>query len=75
MPGSPTLAHLAALGWTDGLAGSPAAAAPTYELGGLGLKLDHVLVPPGVTCTDAAVLDGGGSDHDAILATLSWAAR
>lgn len=68
LPGSPTLARLADLGWRDGLAGTAAAAAPTYHFRGLGFHLDHVLVAGGVTCRDGAVVARGPSDHQPVTA-------
>lgn len=70
---SPTLARLGALGWSDGLAGSPVADTPTFQYQGLGFQIDHVLIPRQLVCRDAAVLDGGTSDHDAVVVTLAWA--
>jgi endonuclease/exonuclease/phosphatase (EEP) superfamily protein YafD len=75
LPDSRTLARLDELGWANGLAGTPAATAPTYRIHGLGFHIDHVLVPRDLVCTASRVLEGGTSDHDAIVATVAWAPR
>jgi endonuclease/exonuclease/phosphatase (EEP) superfamily protein YafD len=72
VPGSLAMARLRELGWSDGLAGSDVAIAPTYQLRGLGFHIDHVLVPKGVTCSAPAITREGTSDHYPVTATLAW---
>jgi endonuclease/exonuclease/phosphatase (EEP) superfamily protein YafD len=70
--GSLAMARLREMGWSDGLAGTDAATAPTYQLRGLGFHIDHVLVPAGVTCSAPKIERAGTSDHFPVEAVLSW---
>jgi endonuclease/exonuclease/phosphatase (EEP) superfamily protein YafD len=72
LTGSASMLRLRELGWRDGLADSAAATAATYQHRGLGVHIDHVLVPIGVTCAEPAVTREGSSDHFPVLATLAW---
>jgi vancomycin resistance protein VanJ len=73
LPGSPTLAHLRALGLDDALAGTEAGTTATFRISALGFHIDHVLVTPGLSCTKPVVLPEGTSDHFPLAATLAWA--
>jgi endonuclease/exonuclease/phosphatase (EEP) superfamily protein YafD len=73
--GSLAMARLRELGWRDGLAGTDAATAPTYQFHGLGFHIDHVLVPAGVACDAPRVVREGTSDHVPVEAVLSWQDR
>jgi endonuclease/exonuclease/phosphatase family metal-dependent hydrolase len=75
VPGSLAMARLRELGWSDGLAGSDVAIAPTSQLRGLGFHIDHVLVPKGVTCSAPAIVREGPSDHYPVEAVLAWQGR
>jgi vancomycin resistance protein VanJ len=69
LPRSPTLTRLADLGWTASAADDDA---PTYEIRGIGFRIDHVLVPPAIECANPLVRRAGPSDHFPLAATLSW---
>ena len=75
-PGSPTLARGEQFGYVECL-GSAEQQGPTFRTsrtsGGLGFRIDHVLLSTPLRCEAAAVDQTGSSDHFPLVAVVSWA--